>query len=172
LTKQRQSHPLTVAEFKSLRAGLSIAYSRMACGMAYTGMGWTEYMGRWEWLPDRIQIHGTKRAGRDRVVPVIEPMVRYERPYKAFREALSKAATEAGLPNVTPYDFRRTYAGWLEDAGIPRTRRRLYMGHGAKDVTDLYERREIDRYLAEDAERLKTLIGATEAPSLKLEKKA
>jgi len=61
--------------------------------------------------------------------------------------------------DITPYDLRRTYANWLEAAGIPRTRRRLYRGHGAQDVGDLYEAHEVAAFLADDATRLKKHIG-------------
>jgi len=37
-------------------------------------------------------------------------------------------------------DARRTYANLLEAAGIPRTRKRMYVGHGVRDVTEQYER--------------------------------
>jgi integrase len=90
--------------------------------------------------------------------------------YKVFRAELSKASGET----VRPYDLRRTYANWLEAAGVPRTRRKMYMGHGASDVTDLYERHEVERFLAEDAERLRRFVGAEpdteKVPRLKLEK--
>ena len=42
----------------------------------------------------------------------------------------------------------------MESAGIPRTRRKLYLGHGAADVTDLYERHEVEAFLLEDAKKL------------------
>jgi len=61
---------------------------------------------------------------------------------------------------LAPYDLRRTYANWLEGAGIPRTRRRLYMGHGARDVTDLYETHQVLQFLREDAAKLADFIGA------------
>ena len=58
------------------------------------------------------------------------------------------------LPRITPYDFRRTHSNWMEAAGIPRTRRRLYRGHGPRDVGDLYEDHEVTAFLAEDRDRL------------------
>jgi hypothetical protein len=48
---------------------------------------------------------------------------------------------------------------WMEDAEIPRTRRRLYLGHSAQDVTDRYEKREITAFLAEDRDRLLKVLG-------------
>ena len=51
------------------------------------------------------------------------------------------------------YDLRRTVAHWLEEAGIPRARRKLYMGHRSGDVTDLYERHQVETYLAVELAR-------------------
>lgn len=164
---QRSKNPLTINDFWMLYVKLPQPAAFIAMAMAFTGMGWTEYQGKWEVLSDRIQIHGTKRTGRKRFVPRISWGTKYhEMPYKQFREELARCG------NITPYDLRRTFANWMEEAGIPRTRRKMYLGHGASDVTDLYERHDIERFLVEDAERLKRLIDATETPTLKLEKKA
>jgi integrase len=57
------------------------------------------------------------------------------------------------------YDLRRSFAVWMEDAGIPRSRRKLYLGHSAGDVTGLYERRELLAWLEEDGERLRAYAG-------------
>ena len=69
---------------------------------------------------------------------------------------------------VTPYDARRTYANWLEAAGIPRTRRKLYMGHGQTDVTDLYEWHEVEAFIAEDTEKLRQYITKQEPRHLQV----
>ncbi len=91
---------------------------------------------------------GTGR--RRRVVPNLGfPL---ERP-RATEERLRHYMREAGTP-FRPYDMRRAYIHWMEEAGIPRTRRKLYAGHGAKDTTDLYERHEVTAFLLEDAKRL------------------
>ena len=47
----------------------------------------------------------------------------------------------------------------MEDAEIPRTRRMKYLGHGVKDVTGRYERREITAFLAEDRQQLVKVLG-------------
>ena len=44
-------------------------------------------------------------------------------------------------------------------AGITRTRRKLYMEHRAKDVSDLYERHELAPYLDSDAQLLRKYLG-------------
>jgi hypothetical protein len=49
----------------------------------------------------------------------------------------------------------------MNEAGIPRTRRRAYLGHAAReDVTDRYEGYSPDYYMEEDRGRLRGFIGA------------
>lgn len=59
---------------------------------------------------------------------------------------------------MKPYDLRRTYANWLEAAGIPRTRRKLYMGHAVGDITGMYELHEVQNHLAADAAKLTSYL--------------
>lgn len=151
VTAQRVKHPLTPSELDALE--IPDDAGDMAHSMARTGMGPGEYWGKWKVLSDRIHVYGTKRAGRDRDIPLCGTITAPKMTYKEFREALVEA--EAG---ITPYDLRRSYANWMEQAGIPRTRRRLYLGHGASDVTDLYEWHEVEKFLAEDAERLRKYV--------------
>ena len=72
------------------------------------------------------------------------------------------------VPGIVVYDLRRTYANWLEAAGIARTRRRLYMGHSAGDVTGLYELHEVAASLADDAKKLRAFAGLGEPTGLRL----
>ena len=128
-------------------------------------MGPGELWGRWHLLADRVNIAGTKRDGRVRDVPWCPPSGN-RRGYQAFRAALH----EASSGSIEPYDLRRTYANWLEAAGIPRTRRRLYLGHGVANVTYLYERHHVAAFLAEDAERLQGVLGEVVATALRVVK--
>jgi hypothetical protein len=79
-----------------------------------------------------------------------------ERP-TCTRRDLSTALTALQLES---YDARRAYAHWLEEAGIPRARRKLYLGHGRRDVTDDYEMGELGRYLQEDGRALRAYVTA------------
>jgi hypothetical protein len=129
--------------------------------MCTTGMGPSELWGEWEALPDRVRIVGTKRPGRSwggegREVPLVAAPVRPSLTVGRFAKLLR-------LVDAKPRQGRKSYSGWLEDAEIPRTRRRLYLGHGAKDVTDLYEKREITAFLTEDASRLARLLAEGES---------
>jgi len=115
---------------------------------------WQEYGASWEELEEWIVIHGTKTRGADRPVPLVfaaKPM----RAKRVFGLALHKQ----GL--ITPYDLRRCYARWCEDAGISRTRIRLYMGHREQDMTDTYQGYEkgLEEHLVSDAGLLKDYVG-------------
>lgn len=164
---QRKKHPATAEELGLIAGRMPRQYHLPMIGMAVTGMGPSEFWGSWEVRTDRILIHGTKRAGRERFVPLFQPIFPPTIKYAAFRRGLAKYS------DLKPYDLRRTYANWLEAAGIPRTRRKLYLGHGARDVTDLYEWQQVEEFLAEDAKRLEEYVfGANRKRGLKLEKKA
>lgn len=179
----KRSHPLYLAcaavEPRKLpkrvpKAQLSVAAMRaffpapetdviddIAWAMVTTGMGPKEYWGPWEIREDRIFIDGTKRGGRVREVPLArEPAVP-----RLSRDRFEKRFRLRMKGTYTPYDLRRTYVQWLETANIPRTRRKMYQGHGPKDVTDLYERHEIAAFLVEDCKKLKALLVPVAAPN-------
>jgi len=106
------------------------------------GDGGKRILGQWSVRVDRVHIEGTKRAGRVRDVPLIRAPAVPRIHRRTFGDKLHERTRD-----FTTYDLRRTYATWLEDAGIPRTRRRMYLGHGERDVTDLYEARDVADFL-------------------------
>jgi hypothetical protein len=147
--KRRATHSVSPQELSDITTQLEPCYGDMLWSMALTGMGPSEYWGKWEVTDNSVIIHGTKREGRERIVPlVVAPVV----PTRIPKSVMS--ALKSVKPKMVLYDMRRSYARWLEEAGVPRTRRKIYMGHGTRDVTDLYERHEIQSYLTEDAGRL------------------
>lgn len=156
--RTRRGHPLTVAAFFELLDALPAPARMDARMMALTGMGPTEYYrDGWETYPERVHIFGQKRAGRDRDVPnAVSGYVPSEPwgSYRTLREALSDATNGA----VQPYDLRRSFATWMEAAGIPRTRRRGYLGHGEADITDRYEAHDVTAYLAADSLTLREYL--------------
>jgi len=169
--KLRENNPQTPDQITALVAKLTTEADRAAVwGMALTGMGPGEWYGKWALKPDRIHIDGTKREARVRDIPRVmverfsvggvatkPPKSKtVEWPIRQFAEALKLASGG----DVQPYDLRRTYAHWMEESGIIRTRRRQYMGHSTGDVTERYERSVVAAYLAEDAERLTNWINA------------
>jgi integrase len=60
---------------------------------------------------------------------------------------------------MTPHDFRHTYMHWMEQAGISRIRRRMYLGHSSGDVSAIYERHEVEGFLKSDADLMRVFIG-------------
>ena len=148
-------HPKNIEEVLEITEALGPKAGPMWLALCLTGMGPKEYFeDGFEVQQDRILIRGKKRKGRNRVVPLVTAPVRPMLTRWGFRQALRR------LPIlVTPYDARRTFANLMETAGIPRTRRMMYLGHRARDVTDLYERHEVTAFLAEDARKLLALLG-------------
>lgn len=165
--KRPAKHPLSWAELVQLSDLLTNPRDNNALWtMALTGMGPKEYfIDGFEIAPDSILIRGVKRERRARRVPhfwwqsfpatsSFDPDCAPPREMRRFGERLRAASGGT----VHTYDLRRTYANFLEAAGVPRTRRRLYMGHAQQDVTDLYEEHEVRAYLKEDADRLKRYL--------------
>lgn len=155
------SDPLSLAEMRSLFPDPEgCAVDAVAWTMATSGMHQKELWGRWTVLADRIHIGGTKRGGRVRDVPLVRPPHRPPMHRRTFENAV-RERTRA----IEVYDLRRTYSRWLEEAQVPRTRRKMYMGHGPKDTTDFYERHEITEFLIADAAKVRAWIDATSHPN-------
>jgi hypothetical protein len=166
--QRRESHrPLSVEDMRAaFPSPQTDRLDEIAWSMATTGMHQAEFWGRWSIDRDRIHIEGTKRRARVRDVPLIWLPVVPRLDRRTFEDRL-RERTRAFVAR----DLRRTYANWLEAAGIPRTRRKLYMGHSVGDVTGLYELHEVTAFLAGDAEKLRVFLGLpTIAHTLKLEK--
>jgi integrase len=145
---------LSVMDANTLLNQLPSAHAAIARLMLFTGMHWSEVMGKWEVLSDRVQIFGTKTEHRVRVVPLLASNLQHPtRASKAFRAAL-----RAVRPDLSPYSFRRSFAHWMELAQIPRSRRKLYLGHSTGDTTGGYEVSEVEAFLADDAKRLLAFI--------------
>ena len=176
-TKARKNNPQVVAFVIELARTIAAEHVGALWGMALTGMGPKEFFNGWRLEGSGIRVPGTKRKGRDRLVPLVlsdrfagatgDRALTTEYRARKFAQALKGASGGT----VQPYDLRRTYATWMEAAQIPRTRRRQYMGHSTKDVTDLYEAHEVELYLIEDAGKLEQFVRTAEKETLKLEGK-
>ena len=151
----REPQPFTDAAALAVFAPQMGDYAPCVWAMALTGMGLGEYFGRWTLKADRVVIYGTKRKGRRREVPRFGDIAAPRGTREGFQRAWRKVADA----DRVPYDLRHTFGTWLERMGIPRTRRRLYLGHGAGDVTDLYEKHQVTAYLAEDGAVGRTWLG-------------
>lgn len=155
--KKLPHYPKTPAELRAITARMESEAAAMAWTMAAGSMGIKEYwVDGWEVQSDRVRVFGEKRAGRDRFVPIIKgvTMVKPTLTVKQLRLALANA--DYGRMGL--YDLRRSHSVWMEAAGIPRTRRRIYRGHGPKDVGDLYEHHEIEQFIADDSVRLSDYV--------------
>jgi integrase len=145
---KRQAPNFSVKEMSVIFRGLPQPHRSMARTMLVTGMHWKEYCGEWEVFEDHVEIRGTKTKNRVRQVPIMDDdLVRPTRSNSSFRKALRKAHR-----TISPLSFRRTYARWMAEAGIPKGRRSSYMGHGAQDMTERYERSEVASFWIRDAE--------------------
>jgi integrase len=151
-------HPQTVAQALAILAGLPAPWGAYWWTMCLTGMGPREYfVTAWELEDAWVAVHGTKRASRNRRVPLIADQT-YTRPehggtWKQYRAGLAAFG-------VTPYDARRTFATWCEDAGIPERRISMWLGHTRQNVTQLYTRRELDGFLKADGAALSAWLAA------------
>ena len=150
--ERREGNPQSPEEARSIRDALK-QHGPSWWAMCCTGMMPDEYWGRkWRVGPNYIRILGTKRDARKRDVPLIcAPVVPTTKTPSGFAQALRKVTGG----DVQPYDGRRTFMHWMEEAGITRTRRRMYIGHAVKDVADLYERHELARFLDDDAAKIR-----------------
>jgi integrase len=145
------ANPLTVEQAKALAEKMPPSHLFSFWGMALTGMRPEEWFEQWEcrWTVegDGIRMHGTKRPASDRTVPKVGEIVKSTTGRLAFYRALRKASGKT----VAPYDLRRSYAVWLELAGIPTYRQDYYCGHGPKNMNELYKRqRDCTPHLADD----------------------
>lgn len=164
IKNRRLHYPKTPDELRVITARLEKSAAAMAWTMAATGMGPKEYwQDGWDVFADRVRIYGKKRGGRDRFVPLVKgvTLVPPTMALTTFRQLLANA--DFGRMGV--YDLRRSHSNWMEAAGIPRTRRRIYRGHGPRDVGDLYEHHEIAQFIADDSLRLSRYVNPETVPA-------
>jgi integrase len=176
ISVQRAHNPLdvhTAVQLSNLLNQVAPGAGDAFMTLCTTGLRPSEYWGkRWQVLSDysRISIRGTKSKAAVRSIPLVmlgsgpvAPTISYGRYSKMFRETIReylRVKPEEPLP-WTLYDCRRTFAVWMEEAGIPRTRRRLYLGHAKADVTDTYEERNskgLDKAFQTDSETLTSYL--------------
>lgn len=129
-------------------------HAYMWYSMVFTGMLPSEYWGIWKVQDDRIDIYGTKRAGRRRPVPLIYVPQRPKLKVAGFTNAMKRA--KAG---VTPKNARDAFCQIALEAGIPRERVDMYLGHAPKSMLDLYSRHELAPHLEPDAALLRHITG-------------
>jgi integrase len=168
---KREVEPLTVHHVEVLCDHLRPDIAAMARTVAYSGMRCKEEYydskglrkGPWKVLSDRIRLNKTvtQTKGGPRDIPLVyspaEPTVtdRY------FNKHLSKAGKklEEFPDKVTMLTLRHTFIRIMESVGIPRWRRKKYVGHSKKgDAHEGYQSGSIEQYIALDAARMREWI--------------
>jgi integrase len=141
--------------------------ARMTWTLATTGMRpgeyWTRNGAKWQWLVGQlVWIEGTKTAAARRYTFDVDhsrtsgPMCGEQ----FFRRAFAAATTKALREGLDCYSLRRTFAKLCEDAGVVESRRKAYLGHGPKTVTDLYLKGNVLPFVEEDAAKVSAWIEA------------
>ncbi len=153
---RRKIH-LTVAQFHAKLSELGPARDAF-WGMCLTGMNPKEAWGAWEVDGPAVAIHGTKAKGRERVVPWLAPIAKPT----VSRDVLIWWLNKAGL---YPYCARHSYSRWLDEAGLPIWRQRVYMGHAAGHQTEEYQRGDMRSYLVGDGALLRAHLGLPALPA-------
>lgn len=172
---RRTRNPLPVVAFAAVADALATDQAREALwSLAATGMRPEEYWrekgidwGR-EVAPGgaAIRVRGIKSAAAGRLVPDVGRCVEPRLSREALKQQLAYRVETGRIAPFTLYDARRSFAHWAEMAGIPETRRKVYMGHGPKDLTQHYGWHDVAPYVVEDAGRLREYITAQLAARL------
>lgn len=156
-TPVRKRQHLTPAEFAATLPQLGPA-AQVWQALCLTGMNPKEYwQDGWEVDGIALRIHGQKARDRRRVVPLLAPLA----PPSVSQDVLIWWLRKLGF---TPYDARRSYSRWLEDAGIPPWRVRAYMGHAPANQTEGYQRGDMTRYLVGDRQLLRAHLRMPDEP--------
>lgn len=153
--KVHDRHPCTVQEAKDIREQLGPKWGPIWWALCCHGMGPREYwIDGWTVKGLALEIHGHKRAARERTVPLVfEPPVPIGT-MAGFAEALERLGA-----GVTPYDARRSYARWLDELRLPNYQHDALMGHGPKDMRSLYSSGDITAWMEELGAQLRQKLG-------------
>lgn len=155
VTRRRDHHPLS--SFRELlhlmksinatklgdgRGGPPTDYRPWLLFMTLTGLRPTEFFGGL-WQRDaatgHLRVTGRKTANAERVIPHVVWLSPIPRSPHGLHQRF-EAITPPTL--VRARDLRRTASVWFEAAGIPRSRVSYYMGHGAREMTALYQKKK------------------------------
>ena len=178
--KKLQRRPLTVAELDQVCAAFkdhvvhggrrgagnkgrltvkrtiaAVDLAAMARAMATTGMRPAEYWQRdgasWEPRTGHVWVEGKKTSAARRPTFLLVSAQRPVCGEQFFRRAFAAATTKAIRVGLDAYSLRRTFASWCESAGLLESRRKAYLGHGPKTVTDVYLQTEVLPFVRADA---------------------
>lgn len=154
--RNREPYLLTVTELARLLAKLDYRTAALMRTFFFTSMGWEEYsVNGFDVTENFIHIKGQKTDRRDRRVPLIVPPIKTILTKDALANRVKKV-----MPELVPYDMRRSYAGLLEEARIPHSRIQKYFGHADQDMTRAYQYNPGVKMLVPDAELVRDFIKA------------
>lgn len=158
--EHRAGNPQEPDDIRAL--ALKMPYPDELWAICLTAMRAGEYFPlRWTVLSDRIEIQGEKgKLGKPilRVVPVVYPIARPRITYSTFYKALVRDSGK----RLNVHDLRKTGLYWMEAAGVPEWRIKLYAGHseGREHLAFVYRKpRDLTRIVTEDGERLRAYLG-------------
>jgi hypothetical protein len=114
--------------------------------------------GWWKDGPYGLFINGQKVDTRKRTVPrlIDDPPEMTVGSYGEYWDWLTRASRALGW-HFTPKMARESFLRWIEIAGIPHYRVRIYGGH-AQDQTGVYQEHSTEGQLHEDGEKLRRWI--------------
>ena len=156
--------PYTREEIKKLWEHSENLYARYSLIQIYTGMRLGEVIQMKKdnvHIDERYMIGGSKtKAGKNRIIPIskrILPVVkdlvekctsdRLMNDYRGEPTIIKlgeKFRENIGLPRHTSHDCRYTFAGLMEEKGVPLLTTQKIMGHSARNITqDLYTKQNI-----------------------------
>ena len=156
---------LPVTDIVTFTQGMNNKCVEMVWSMCTGGFRLGEYLEEndttWNTTNDRLNIiknnpgHGNK--GYTRTVMLPFPVSKPTLGERQFRRHLETAVKKSGL-KVSSHTFRKCFSHWMELSGIPRTRRKGYLGHGKSDITDIYEVHDVEKYLRDDAKDFRDFV--------------
>jgi integrase len=80
------------------------------------------------------------------------------RPVRSVKKAFAKAATAAGLDDVTPHTLRHTAASWMVQAGVPLAKVAAYLGHSNTRMVEQVYGKHAPDYLADASQAIVTRL--------------
>src|SRR5690606_25736431 len=124
-------------------------YGRQFWTMCLLGTGTAEYFKYgFDVFDTYARINGQKNENRIRKVPLVQT--------ELYPAACNPVTLRLELAKVRPtwqlYDARRSFQHWCEMAGIPVIRIKMYAGHVARGISEIYRRHEVEQYLQSDAD--------------------
>lgn len=155
---------LTPAEYRALLEALPVGRRQYVTIYCYTGLRLSElYQCRRE--ADTLVVSQTKGRRQERTIPLAAPAIdaldAHPLPWvpwtsQNMNRDLRTACNRAGIESCSANDFRRTFASWLVQAGVPELTVIRLMGHTSSAMVRRVYAQLAPETLADAIERLPT----------------